>query len=262
MGEDILRHLTGLADLQGYETVNDSGMMRNLVLYLKEYENRDKPFFIALSTRDTHMNIADDSDEKISENFRKLDNAFGIFWNYFKNSQYYNNTIIILTADHASPPFVPFIKYVREKDRKKVSFFDEIACIIFDKRYKFPKRFKVRASSIDLTPSILQLLEINNIDNSFQGLSIFSDRKKFPFFLYTSMSRFYINDNTGIHEHWDKDIRENILDDYNHLEGNINEDEYKRELGMKLWYAYNKQLNGKNRIWNNMFERKEIKADQ
>ena len=141
--EDIQKQLTGLDSLEGHNfksSVNDMGMMANLVNYLKGYKNENKPFFIALSTMGTHPSI-DDSDEIFRESFNKLDDAFGIFWEYFKKSRYYENTIVVVTADHTIPPTVQYKKYVGIKNQE-VSFFDEITLIIFDKRYNFPKRIQ------------------------------------------------------------------------------------------------------------------------
>lgn len=174
------------------------------------------------------------------------------FWEYFKESSFYDNTIIVVTADHTIPPTVEYRKIIRPKNQA-VSFFDEITLIIFDKRYNFPKRLKVKASSIDLVPTILQLLNINNILNPFQGLSIFSDRKEHPSLLCTLMSGFYTYDNNGILFNSYADDKE-LGDTYDHMTTNIYIDKNKQETGMKLWFAYNKMLNNNNMIWNGIFE--------
>jgi lipoteichoic acid synthase len=253
--DDIQKQLTGVDSLEGYNfknSVNDLGMMTNLVKYLQAYKKNDKPFFIALSTMGTHPSI-DDTDEKIGESLNKLDDAFGVFWEYFRKSPYYDNTIIVLTADHAIPPTVQYKKFIGSKNQD-ISFYDKISLIIFDKRYNFPKRFHVKANSIDLVPTVLQLLDINNVANSFQGLSIFSDRREHPFLLCTLIDNYYIHDLNGIHNKtytYDKDLYEK----YSRMTGDIFSDQDKQETGMKLWFAYNKYLNNKNKIWNGIFEK-------
>jgi len=254
VAEDIQKQLTGLESLEGYNfknSVNDLGMMSSLVKYLQSYKEKDKPFFIALSTMGTHPNI-EDSDEKIGGSLRKLDEAFGIFWEYFRKSPYYDNTIVIVTADHACPPTVQYKKFIGLKDRK-LSFYDQIALIIFDKRYDFPKRLQVKANSIDLVPTVLQLLDINNEPNAFQGLSIFSDRKEHPYLLCSLMDRFYVHDADGIHEKESADYKD-VYKKYSDMNGDILNNQKKRDADLQLWFAYNKYLNDKNKIWNGIFK--------
>jgi phosphoglycerol transferase MdoB-like AlkP superfamily enzyme len=252
VAEDIHKRLSGLDNLEGYKFkgVNDKGMMVNLVNYLKEYKNDSKPFFIVVSTIGTHPSI-EDRDEKIGESLHELDDAFGVFWEYFKKSPFYENTIVVVTADHAIPPSVQYKKYVGSKNQE-ISFFDEITLIVFDKRYNFPKRLQVKASSIDLVPTVLQLLEINNVSNPFQGLSIFTDRKEHPFLLCTLMDNYYTYDADGIHSYsYTYDAK--LYGHYNRITADIFNDKKKQEAGMKLWFSYNKTLNSNNKIWNGIF---------
>lgn len=255
IAEDIQKQLTGKDSLEGYNfknSVNDLGMMVNLVKYLQSYKNSDKPFFIALSTMGTHPSI-DDNDAKIGASFQKLDDAFGVFWEYFRKSPYYDNTIVVVTADHTIPPTVQYKKFIGAANHD-TSFYDEIALIIFDRRYDFPRRLRVKSNSIDLVPSILHLMDINNETNSFQGLSVFTDRKEKPSLVCTLMDSYYVHDVDGIHKYeytYDKDLYEK----YFRRKDDISFDRKKQEFGMKIWFAYNKYLNNQNKIWNGIFEK-------
>lgn len=254
MAEEIQKRLTGLDDLKGFDfkkSVNDLGMMTNLVKFLGEYSHKDRPFLITVSTIGTHPNLGDE-EGKLAESIAKLDTAFGVFWEYFKKSQFYENTIVVLTADHTMPPTVRYKKFINSQSRSNF-FFDEIACIIFDKGHDLPKRLSKRASSIDLVPSLLQLIDINNIPNPFQGLSLFSDRDDYPFLLSTLMSSYYVADDRGIREYLYRDDP-NIDDRYRLMDGDIVTDLGKQEAGIRRWFAYNRYLNYHNKIWNEALE--------
>jgi phosphoglycerol transferase MdoB-like AlkP superfamily enzyme len=256
MAEDIQKSLLGLKNLEGYQfknSVNDRGMMVNLVNYLKEYNNEKSPFFLAVSTVGTHPGL-DDDDGKLKTDMQYLDIAFGKFWSYFKTSKFYDNTIVVLTADHAIPPTVQYKKLIGDMAHPNY-FFGEIACIIFDQRYHLPKRFKTKASSIDLVPSILQLIEINDIQNPFLGLSIFSDRKHYPSLLCTMMDAYYVHSDRGI-QHFSYHQEPDFFEKYNHNKNDIFLDPTKQMLAVKIWFQYNKMLNLSNRVWSKTLEKK------
>ena len=242
MAEDLQKRLLGSESIEGFnfkESINDLGIMVNLVNYLKEYDSENKPFFLSVSTIGTHPG-PNDIEGKLGKDIQKIDAAFGRFWNYFKKSRFYDNTIVVLTADHAIPPTVQYRKLIGDAAFKN-SFFDEIACIIFDQRYDLPKRFQTKASSVDLVPSILQLLDINDIRNPFLGLSIFSDRKHYPSLLSAMMNFYYVYDDRGIHQfsyHHEPDLTEN----YQKNKNDIFTDPNKQALGFKSSYSLNEGI--------------------
>ena len=51
-----------------------------------------------------------------------------------------------------------------------------MALFIRDPTHQLPNAFRADTTSIDFTPSLLQLLGIQELPNSFLGLSMFSDR--------------------------------------------------------------------------------------
>ncbi len=71
-----------------------------------------EPFLMILSTVDTHppftlakdMVKYGDGDNEVLNSFHTTDDAFGLFWEQFKNSKFYDNTILIVVADHAIFP--------------------------------------------------------------------------------------------------------------------------------------------------------------
>ncbi|MDM8553853.1 sulfatase-like hydrolase/transferase [Desulfococcaceae bacterium HSG7] len=249
MAEDIQhRLLNAPKNVKLWEhQISDLGLMANLVNILKERRSEKIPFFFAVSTIGTHMEHGDDSNN-IANSVNQFDKAFGVFWNYFQSSPLFNNTIIILTADHAMPPTVEYSKLIRDPTYKKY-FFEEIECIIFDKRHNLPNRFETRATSIDLVPSILQLLDLNSFSNPFLGMSMFSDRKKHPYLLSTMMNQFYYYGGRGMQEiaiQYDPNLQKT----YNNIADDIFTDYQKQTLALKIWFHYNQYLNENNKIWN------------
>ncbi len=183
-----------LKDQESYEV---------LINYLKKHKESQKPFFLAMYTVQTHAWVDTDSngikfgDGKINglNTIYNLDSAFGKFWKYFKNSRYYNDTIIVFTADHAhyyEKSFVKIMKKYNEQSYQKI-FVDKIPLLIYMPQ-KFKKEYDAHNNtSIALAPTIVQLLGIPNERNSFVGVSIFEHKTNIGFASFGS-SHYLISD--------------------------------------------------------------------
>ena len=173
--EELILGETGLSDHQ---------MMRGLTHYLQQNKKHNKPFFIGLSTIETHMgfkpNTVDSILYKEGRNdtlnmVHNFDDAFKIFWDYFQHSQYYNNTIVVLTGDHALYPNTDYQKVAGNSWVSSV--YDELSLIIYDPIHQIPQQYTVNATSVDLAPSLLHLASIKkDSKNSFMGNSIFEPK--------------------------------------------------------------------------------------
>jgi len=138
-----------------------------------------EPFTITVSTTDLHFPFRMPKDSEkfpMEENpiinlVRNVDAVFGKFMEYYKKSEYSSNTIIVMTADHA---FFPGVTYQKLTKNRNPGFYDEIPFIIYDPTHKLPKMLIMNSSSVDITPSILHLLDIN-IPNPFEGMSVFEN---------------------------------------------------------------------------------------
>ncbi len=164
----------------------DDKTVFKVVKDLTEKLRKEQPFFLAVSTIETHSGYKPKKDAKkyaanpgnqILTQIHNLDYSFGIFWEWFQKSQLKNNTIVILTADHAHNPTIPY--NATFENSVSHTTFDKICLIIYDPFHKLPERFKANTTSIDLTPTIIHLLEIENFPNPWLGLSFFNDRKIF-----------------------------------------------------------------------------------
>ena len=161
---------------------------------------KPEPFLMMLATVDSHLPFTSVKDVVQFRNSRSnalnayhtTDDAFRIFWERFKASKFYDNTIVIAVADHAVFP-AGVTKDIFPEDAGKVNFYDENAFMMYIPDNKLPKKVDTYSSGIDFAPSILHLLGIN-ASNSFEGHSIFDDRNKYPNLLGMHEFGLYINE--------------------------------------------------------------------
>ena len=165
----------------------------------KFMQTAPQPFLITLATVDTHppfdlakdaVNYGDGS-RPVLNMFHTTDDAFGKFWREFKQSELYRNTIVIAVADHAIFPGA-LTKDLFPEEAKTLTYYDRNFLVMYVPDSVLPKTVSVYSSSIDLTPTILQMLDINQL-NSFEGHSIFDDRKNYPNLLGMHELGLYIN---------------------------------------------------------------------
>ncbi|MBI2443792.1 MAG: sulfatase-like hydrolase/transferase [Candidatus Magasanikbacteria bacterium] len=162
-------------------------------------ERAREPFLVMLSTVDTHppFNLAKDGltygDGKstLLNAFRTTDDAFGKFWQEFQASRYATNTIVVAVGDHAVFP-AAFTRDLFPAEAGKLTFYDENAFLLYVPDTVLPKEVDLYSSGLDFTPTLLQLLGINML-NSFEGHSIFDDRRAYPNLLGMHELGLYIN---------------------------------------------------------------------
>lgn len=165
------------------DALSDSQLIGGLIKLLRERESavEQQAFLIATYNLETHawQKIADDgkqyteSSSYILDAIHNYDDAFGRFWQYFKQSTYRDNTIVILTSDHAHYPDRDFVRLVSEDPDYRPYFVDQIPLIIYDPGKYLPKGFDASdATSIDFAPTVAQLMGFNS-GNSFLGTSLF-----------------------------------------------------------------------------------------
>lgn len=169
-----------------HSSTRDDVMYQKLENLLQTQQD-NQPFFITMYTFGTHTNVDVPKDIKTYSNYKEsnetlntlhfTDQSFGKFWNYFTHSKYKDNTILIFTVDHAhyyDNKYTPLVEHDSDYTR---TFHDKIPLIIYDPIHQLPSQFDANdSSSIDLAPTILHLLGINNIDNNFMGSSIFEEK--------------------------------------------------------------------------------------
>lgn len=186
----------------------DAQMMEALTRFLEERKTGE-PFFLGLSTIETHpgLDVKDPAhrysslgrDNEVLNSTHAFDKAFGEFWRYFKNSPWRENTILVLTADHAHAPGTVFRELVNDAGYT-ATYFDKIPLIILDPTKTLPKILSARATSLALAPTLLHLTGADQEKNHLLGRSLFdADRAQRGFGVMSSDGVAVIDEN-GAHE--------------------------------------------------------------
>ncbi len=234
-GQAEIKKLTGNEPLSwGYSDHQLFNFMWDMVERKLISKKQEEPFLMMLSTVDTHppfdlakdMIMYGDGKNNVLNSYYTADDAFGQFWEQFRNSEYYDNTIVVAVADHSAFPGAE-IKNLFPADAKKLSFYDENMLMMYvpqsttvipseplkatrdlseqelsngkilhsaqnDRQPTLSKEVNLYSSSIDIAPTLLQILNINP-ENNFEGHSIFDDREKYQNILGMHEYGLYIN---------------------------------------------------------------------
>lgn len=173
---------------QIYNLHHNSLQDNDMYQWIKEIlinRKNDKPFLLSAYLFETHTGIDLPKDmpkyridNPTLNTLHNSDKAFGEFWEWFKDSKYAHDTIIVLTADHTHYYDKDYVPLVKEQSDYREVFVDRIPLIIYDPIHNLPKTFDAGGrTSLDLTPTILHLLDIQNERNSFMGNSLFENTK-------------------------------------------------------------------------------------
>ncbi len=173
------------------DALSDNQLIDGLIGILKDKEQLQdtdsNPFFLGLYNLETHawQKIAADGkkypakDNYVLDSIHNYDYAFGRFWDYFKDSSYFDNTVVVLTADHAHYADRDFVDIASKEAEYKPYFVDSIPLIIYDPNKNLPAEYDARyASSIDFAPSIAHWFGLSNGKNPFVGNSIFDQSRE------------------------------------------------------------------------------------
>lgn len=160
----------------------DEDLYRFVVSRLKARDPR-RPLLMTIAPTDTHFpftNLAphpDTGGNALLNSVHGTDRAFGIFWEYFKSSPYRDNTVVWLTGDHAM-----VTRALRAVDANmRLSEFDYIATMMYapgNEGWR-GRRVDTICTQIDAAPTLLDMMDVD-LENPFLGLSIFSERPRYP----------------------------------------------------------------------------------
>lgn len=168
-------------------------------------EQQSDKFFIGIYPSGTHHGL-DSQDHKYGNGsnayynkFHDFDIQLGHFLSWFEKSPYFENTLVILTTDHAT---FPATEYLDAFDSKATSFVDKIPLVIFGKDIGHAVYDAKGSNSLDLAPTILNLLGIQQANNYFLGCSLFeiSCHSKYEKYAALGDSYFHIQpDKKGVY---------------------------------------------------------------
>lgn len=158
-------------------TISDKDVYEMLFDTAEEHQTTGKPFFLATYTFGTHTSL--DSTDQVFEDgtnselnkFYDVDYQFGRFMEKFENSTLADNTIIIMTADHATYQDDSFSESFPDYEREATPM-DKIPLFIYHKGIEAENIDVNGRNTICLTPTILDYLDIS-VPNCFVGTSLF-----------------------------------------------------------------------------------------
>jgi len=165
------------------DILTDKSFFEAFIKYLKirEKGKTKRPFFIGLYNIETHAYFKTppnrvrykNSNNDTLNSIHNLDLQFGKFYNYFKKSPYAENTIVIVTTDHAH--YFGDSHYQRTlAGHYQLLPVDAIPLLVYNPFLNLPARYDAKmGTSIDLAPTIFHMLGINNVENNFLGESLF-----------------------------------------------------------------------------------------
>ena len=170
------------------DALSDNQFFRGLIEILKDKQedNDSRPFFMAMYNLGTHTfqkprkdgRLYPNAENYVLDSIHNYDYAFGRFWQYFKNSDYFDNTIIFFTSDHAHYPDRDFRALMSEDKNYQSYFVDQIPLMIYDPGKKMPRRFDAEfVTSINFAPTVANWMGFTVDKSSFVGSSIFNQTK-------------------------------------------------------------------------------------
>jgi phosphoglycerol transferase MdoB-like AlkP superfamily enzyme len=203
---DLLGRPLDLPD--GVGAVQDRDLFQGLRKLMEDRvsQGQTRPFFAATynigthAFRDTIKNGAryQDGENPALNRFHEFDTAIGLFLDYFQNSPYAKNTLLIITTDHATYHEPSFVEAFDAPDFYRF-FVDEIPMLIHAPHLDLPKRFDANyENSIDLAPSVLHLLDIESYEHAFLGQSLFVKERLDGFSTASIGSGHYLISKDGI----------------------------------------------------------------
>lgn len=175
LGRDYLhkRHLGG-ASIEPPKVLTDADLFSAMLSEL-EGQPRDKPFFAAAYNFQTHAFL--DGDHKYGDGgntmlnrFHSYDHDIGEFVARFKASPLHENTVLIITADHAT---FPEPNVFRADPRVPTYFVDTIPMVMYWKGMQHAVVDVAGKNSLDLAPTVLSMVGARNGRNLFLGCTLF-----------------------------------------------------------------------------------------
>lgn len=176
-GVDTL--ISGNFDPQRERT--DKEIFEVLKSTVRDYEADDEPYLIILYNLGTHhgfdspdLKYGDGSNSYLNK-FHNHDAWFGDFFNTMQKEGVFDDTLLIFTADHATYP-VP--EYKKTFNSSQEEFISRIPLFMYIDGIEHGIIDADGRNTLDLTPTILDILNIEDEENWFLGTSLFRNDEK------------------------------------------------------------------------------------
>ena len=153
-------------------------VLKNTVRY---YKNQQEPFFIVCYNLGTHhgydspdLKYGDGANSYLNK-FYNYDAAFGDFFKEMSQEGVFDNTLLVFSADHAT---YPSPEYKATFASSQWGFINKIPLFIYTDGI-IPQKIDAEGrNSLDLTPTLLDILDVHKVDNYFLGTSLFRSNPK------------------------------------------------------------------------------------
>ena len=157
---------------------DDKTTFEHLFAQIDYCKKNNQKFIVSTYMLGTHLGLDSphqkygDGKNEFLNKFYNQDYYFGKFVEKLEENHYLDDTILIFTADHAAYPAPDFKKSFNSKATEMV---DKIPLIIYKKDIIAKEYDAKNRNSLSLTPTIINILDINNQENYFLGNSLFCD---------------------------------------------------------------------------------------
>jgi phosphoglycerol transferase MdoB-like AlkP superfamily enzyme len=148
-------------------------VLKNTVRY---YKKQKEPFFIVCYNLGTHhgydspdLKYGDGSNSYLNK-FHNYDAAFGDFVKEMNQEGMFDNTLLVFSADHAT---YPTPEYKETFASSQSVFINRIPLFMYSNGVIPQKIDAGGRNSLDLAPTLLDILGVHNVDNYFLGTSLF-----------------------------------------------------------------------------------------
>lgn len=204
IGRELLQGRFGTRPDTG--ALDDHSLFRGMVAFLEQRARTGdrRPFFLATYNIGTHAFLSTSEHDvayrergnAVLDKLHNFDDALGQFLRYFFASPHADDTILVVTTDHATYPEPPF-REVAGKDLKPY-FVDRIPLLVHDPFHRLPRSLDAHGrNSLDLAPTVLHLAGLQSGANGFLGTSLFEPRN-FPVGIAAIASKFYMTVPGGV----------------------------------------------------------------
>ncbi len=166
----------------------------------RQRQSDGRPYFLVMLTLDSHepgmapadctlprdaqgLDLvkdlpADAAGRRLLTGYHCSDRAIGQLGHFLLDSPRSDQTMWLVTADHAAfPDLVPASVYV---DPAAAHASARIPLLIHDPLHELPAHIATLGGTQDLAPTLIDLLEMPDAPNSLTGLSLFDERQQHP----------------------------------------------------------------------------------
>ena len=172
-------HLSAESAFEGLQYVIDVTVNKT------KAKHNNAPFFIATYLNSTHAfldgkmcaSAYQGGNNIVLNRFHNMDKAFGNFLAKFKSSKLAKNTILLVTADHATFPEEPYKALFDADTQESLYFVDQIPLLINSPTHMLPKQMDAQyTNSLRLAPTLAAMLNLPQSPNDFLGNSLFDNQ--------------------------------------------------------------------------------------